>query len=414
MTALAAPARASSANPWPIRAAPSRAVRGSPTLALSTLTAAMWGGLAVQKLALPGNVELTLPVIAAAVAFLVVAGRVRLSLPRLFAFALLAAAIALSQVLAADERDASLPAIAVALALYALFLFVVPLEAGQRMLLLRRFQAMALVVAGLVALQWTFQLAGRPMPSLETVVPEPMLYQSYNYIQPIAWRSVYMKPNGLVMLEASHASQLLAMATVIEVCLFRRWWRVAALVVAQLATFGGTGFVLLLVSLPLFPFHLRGRAATALAALALVVAVGARFTPVWHNFAARSGEVGGEDVSSGNGRFVEPYVFMADRLAADGRTLVSGIGPGNGKYDRDRTAKLVMNPLVKAVVEYGLPTGVVWMVFIHGCVLRGAMPFVVVYMTLVQYDFLNGSLLVPLNLLYCWVLAAAHPRRIAA
>lgn len=379
--------------------------------ALTTLSVTLWLGVLTQKIALPGNVEIAFPIMAVAIAYLLATGRARISLPRLLLFALLVLAIAVGQLLAADHRDISPTAVAMALGLYAVLLVLVPLEAAERMILLRRFQALALVIAAMVAVQWACQLARLGMPGLEALIPPTMLYQSYNYVQALHWGAAYTKPNGLFMLEASFASQILAMAVVIEVCLFRRWGRVAALLVAQLSTFGGTGFLLLLASLILIPFYLRGRGLAILLALFLLVAAGTSFTPVWTNFASRSGELGADDTSSGRGRFVEPYLFMAERLSSSARTLVSGLGPGNGKLDTDRTGQLVMNPVVKATVEYGLVAGVLWMIFVHVGVLCTAMPFVAAFVVLVQYDLLNGSLLVPLNLLYCWILAGAHPVR---
>jgi hypothetical protein len=392
----------------PFRFVPARQTH--PRLALTTLTVAMWLGVLAQKIAVPGNVEITLPILLGAIAFLMAVGRARMSLPRLMVFALLGLAVAVGQAVAADYRNISVPALAMAIAIYGMFLFVVPLKDEERTLLLARFQGLALFIAAMVAVQWAFQLAGLPMPTLEMLIPPSMLFDSYNSVQPLAWKAAYMKPNGIFMLEASHTSQLLAMAVVIEVCTFRRWGRVAALLVAQLSTFGGTGFILLLASGLLLPFHLRGRNLAILAGITLLVAVGTSFTPVWTNFAKRSAEIGAEDTSSGRGRFVEPYLFMVDRLSSDQRTLVSGLGPGNGKLDRDRTGQLVMNPLVKATVEYGLIAGILWMLFIHGCVLRTRMPFAAAFVVIIQYDFLNGSLLVPIHLLYCWVLAGAHAR----
>ncbi|MBB3911816.1 hypothetical protein [Sphingomonas desiccabilis] len=397
--------RVAGTPPWWNAAQPAR-----PQLALTTLTVTMWLGVLTQKIALPGNIEAALPILMAAVLVLMVTGRARLSLPRLLVFALLALTIAISQAAAADHRLISVPALAVAGVIYGTFLFVVPLRDAERMMLLARFQALATFIAAMVAVQWTCQFAGLPMPTLEMLLPRTMLFEAYNSVQPLAWKAAYMKPNGIFMLEASHTSQILAMAVVIEICTFRRWWRVAALLIAQLSTFGGTGFILLLVSALLLPFYLRGRSLAMLGAITLVVAVGTSFTPVWTNFAKRSAEIGGEDTSSGRGRFVEPYLFMVERLSSDKRTLLAGLGPGNGKFDRDRTGQLVMNPLVKATVEYGLIAGMLWMVFIHGCVLRTRMPFVAAFVVIIQYDFLNGSLLVPLHLLYCWVLAGAHAR----
>jgi hypothetical protein len=384
--------------------------RTYPRLALTTLTVTMWLGVLTQKIALPGNVEITLPILLTGIALLVMTGRARLSLPRLLVFALLGVAVALGQAVAADHRDISVPALAMAIAIYGMFLFVVPLTAEERTALLGRFQTLALFIAGMVGIQWACQFAGLPMPTLETLLPQTALFESYNSVQPLAWKAAYMKPNGIFLLEASHTSQLLAMAVVIEICTFRRWGRMAALMVAQLSTFGGTGFILLLASAVLLPFYLSKRSLAALVGITLLVAVGTSFTPVWTNFAKRSAEIGGEDTSSGRGRFVEPYLFMVDRLSSNQRTLISGLGPGNGKLDRDRTGQLVMNPVVKATVEYGLAAGILWMLFIHGCVLRTRMPFVAAFVVLLQYDFLNGSLLVPIHLLYCWILAGAHAR----
>jgi hypothetical protein len=215
------------------------------------------------------------------------------------------------------------------------------------------------------------------------------------------------------MLEASHTSQLLAMGAVIEICVFRRLWAIVALVCAQLASFGGTGVVLLLACAPLFPFYLPRRTMLALLGAAVLIVAGASQTAVWHNFSNRTAELSKPN-SSGNGRFVEPYRFMVETLASSPSAVVSGIGPGNGKESTDRSEQLVMNPLVKAIVEYGLFVGILWMVFIHGCVLRTAAPGIVAVAVLIQYDFLNGSLLVPIHLVYCYILAGAYPRVPAA
>jgi hypothetical protein len=265
-------------------------------------------------------------------------------------------------------------------------------------------------IAAMVGIDWGFQLAGHAMPNLESFVPSSAVYQAYNYIQPLAWRAAYMKPNGFFMLEASHTSQLLAMGLVLEICLFRRWTYIAALIVAQLASFGGTGFVLLLASLVfVVPFYVRGKTLLLLTAVLGLAAAGASQTPLWHNFSKRSGELTTEH-SSGNGRMVEPYVFMVDRIANDRQTLVSGIGPGNGKLDLNRTSELVINPIAKAVVEYGLVAGLLWMLLLHLSVIRTAAPGTAAFIVLVQYDFLNGALIVPIHLVYCYVLAAAYPR----
>ena len=409
MTGFALAPASASVEAIETTAAPAAAA--SDRFTINVLTAILWISVLTQKIALPGNIELPLLALAGGIAVLIWRRRALLSPNRLMLFVALAGAIAIEQAAFAVRRDVSLSAMLVALALYALFVFVIPLERPQILQVLRRFQTVVLFIAAMVGLDWAFQFAGRPMPSFDAFVPPAYLYQAYNYIQPLTWGAAYMKPNGFFMLEASHTSQLLAMGLVLEICLFRRWAYIAALVVAQLASFGGTGFVLLLASLLcVVPFYVRGKTLLLLVLLLVVAAAGASQTPVWHNFSKRSGELTTEH-SSGNGRMVEPYTFMADRIANNRRTLVSGIGPGNGKLDLDRTSQLVINPISKAVVEYGLVAGLLWMLLLHLSVIRTAAPGVAAFVVLIQYDFLNGALIVPIHLVYCYVLAAAYPRR---
>lgn len=386
------------------------AVAPGDRFAINILTAMLWLSVLTQKIALPGNIELPLIVLGGGIALLVARGRAFISPWRLIVLVALAGAIAFQQALFAANRDVSMPAMMVALFLYAAFVFVVPLERPAILLVLRRFQQVALFIAAMVGLDWALQLAGQPMPSFETFVPSAALYRAYNYVQPLTWQARYMKPNGFFMLEASHTSQLLAMALVLEICLFRRWMYIVALIVAQLASFGGTGFVLLLSALVfVVPFYLRGRTLALLGLLLVVAAAGASQTPIWNNFATRSAEFNTKH-SSGHGRMVEPYLFMTDRIANSRRTLVSGLGPGNGKLDQDRTSELVINPITKAIVEYGLFAGVIWMFLLHLTVIRTRAPGVAAFVVLVQYDFLNGALIVPIHLVYCYVLATAYSR----
>jgi len=377
---------------------------------INVLTVVLWASVLTQKLALPGNIELPLLALAGGIIVLMRRRRAFVSPNRLMLFVALAGAITIEQAAFAVRRDVSLPAMLIALGLYVLFVFVVPLERAAILQLLRRFQMIVLFIAAMVGIDWAVQLAGRPMPSFDAFVPEAYLYQAYNYIQPLAWGAAYTKPNGFFMLEASHTSQLLAMGLVLEVCLFRRWAVIAVLIVAQLASFGGTGFVLLLASLVcVVPFYVRGKTLLLLVLLLVAAGAGASQTPVWHNFNNRTSEFTTTH-SSGNGRMVEPYTFMADRIANNRRTLVSGIGPGNGKLSLDVTSELVINPISKAVVEYGLVAGLLWILLLHLSVIRTSAPGVAAFVVLVQYDFLNGALIVPIHLVYCYVLAAAYPR----
>lgn len=376
---------------------------------VAVLVVMLWSSVLLQKFALPGNIELPLVIMVCGLGVLLASGRSMVSLPRLLFFMLLVAAMVISQAVGPDARSFSFQSLMLALPLYAMFVLLVPLERAGILSVLRHFQVIALFIAALVAVQWALQLAGLPIFNVDEKIPPDYLFHSFNYVQPLTWRAQYMKPNAFFMLEASHTSQLLAMGAVIEICVFRRIWAIVALVCAQLASFGGTGVVLLLACLPLFPFYLPRRTILVLLGAAVLIVAGASQTAVWQNFSKRTAELSKPN-SSGNGRFVEPYHFMVETLVSSPSAVVSGVGPGNGKESTDRSQQLVMNPLVKAIVEYGLFVGVLWMVFIHGCILRTAAPGIVAVAVLIQYDFLNGSLLVPIHLVYCYILAGAYPR----
>jgi hypothetical protein len=388
---------------------PAVAVPASTRFPVTVLAIMLWSSVLLQKIALPGNIELPLVIMVVGLGVLVGRGWAKVSLPRLSFLALLIAAMAISQAVAPAARSFSLESMMLAVPLYAMFVLLVPLDRPGIVAVLRHFQRVASFIAAMVALQWAMQLAGVPIPNVDEWIAPQYLYHLFNYVQPLTWGAHYMKPNAFFMLEASHTSQILAMGAVIEICVFRRLWMAIGLICAQLASFGGTGLVLLLACLPLLPFYLSRRTVLGLLGGAVLIAAGVSQTPIWHNFSQRSAELGKPN-SSGNGRFVEPYRFMVETLTSSPTAIVSGIGPGNGKESTDRSEQLVMNPMVKAVVEYGLFVGVIWMVFIHACVLRTAAPGIVAVAVLIQYDFLNGSLLVPIHLVYCYILAGAYAR----
>lgn len=390
-----------------------RAAGATARFPVAVLTVMLWSSVLLQKVALPGNIELPLVIMICGLGVLVASGWAMVSLPRLLFFLMLVAAMVFSQAIVPGARSFSFESMMLALPLYAMFVLLVPLDHAGIASVLRHFQIIALFIAAMVAVQWALQLAGLPIFNVDEKVPPDYLFHSFNYVQPLTWRAQYMKPNAFVMLESSHTSQILAMGAVIEICVFRRIWAIVALICAQLASFGGTGFVLLLACVPLFPFYLPRRTMLVLLGAAVLIVAGASQTAVWHNFSKRSAELSRPN-SSGNGRFVEPYRFMIETLESSPSAVVSGVGPGNGKESTDRSEQLVMNPLVKAIVEYGLFTGIVWMVFIHGCIIRTAAPGIVAVAVLIQYDFLNGSLLVPIHLVYCYILAGAYPRMLSA
>ena len=216
-----------------------------------------------------------------------------------------------------------------------------------------------------------------------------------------------MKPNGFFMLETSHTSQLLAMGLVMEICLFRRYLIFGFIAAAEMSTFGGTGFVLILLSLPIIALYLTPRQVLLLSIAIPLLIGGASVIGVAHNFASRSTEFGKEG-TSGNDRFVRPYRLLAEDATRDNVTALFGIGPGNGGHNGDAAADLITNPPVKAADEFGIPVALLWMGFVVACVSGGVVPLCVTIPILIQYTLLNGALLVPIHIVYLYFLAGLY------
>jgi hypothetical protein len=369
-----------------------------------TASVALWLCVLTQKLAIVANIQAPLLIAIGAVAVLMANGLAFISVSRSVMFCVLVFMITVTHLVGHGGAPFSVLAILLALGIYALFIVVVPISAAAYGRLLVNFQVLAAFIAGLVYLQWAMQFAGLEMLNLETIIPSGQLYVRYNYIQPVHWGSLFNKPNGVFMLEASHASQLLAMALVIELCLLQRLRYIVFLGIAQLSTFGGTGFLLLVLSAPVMLFYFRPQLLLVLLIASPLVMGAAYKLGVVDNFTSRSTEFGVES-SSANGRFVETYRFMARTVVKEPRTIVFGLGAGNAKLDGEVTNKIVLNPLTKLVTEYGIIVALLWLLLIHLCVLRSGAPMCVCFAVLIQYNLLNGSLLMPIHVMYCYLLA---------
>jgi hypothetical protein len=282
--------------------------------------------------------------------------------------------------------------------------------------LLKNFQICAIIIASMVFFQWAQQAVGMKMASMEDYVPHAILFDSYNYIQKIDYFSRWYKPNAFFMLETSHTSQLLAIALVVELCILRRLQIVLYLAVGLVMSFGGTGTIMVILTAPFILRYLSSRTLMAGAVAApIALLIGAKLGFI-DNAVGRSQEFS-HSGTSGSGRFIAPFQIMRDQLVGMHETVFWGIGPGNmSPYQLQHTD--MMNPLSKLVVEYGVPFAILWLVWFHSCVFASRVPFVIAFVTLIQFDLTGGGLLVPIQTYYCLFLCAmfipAQPTKVTA
>lgn len=371
------------------------------------IVGALWGAILSQTLALPGNIEVSAVFLLGAVGLLVITGRAILYPLRLICFAILAGLLSLTSFLALGGA-VSVPALGMLFLLYGVFVFGIPITETTYREILLGFQVLASLIALLALGQWVLQAAGLPFVHLYRVVPGAFIYKTYNYIQLVSYGSTFIKPNGIFMLEASLCSQLLAIAIVFEMIYFRRPVRLLLFAAGVLSTLSGTGVLILLLTAPfLIPYVERRFVIYGLVALVPVL-LGAVAFGVFDYLLHRAGEFG-RGGSSGNGRFVAPYALMSDVAMRGTQEFMVGLGMGNAKLIEGVTGSVVYSPLAKAVMEMGVPLALGWLAYFHVIMLRAVAPAAVIVSMLLLYNFMNGSLLMPIIVAYSYLLVGAYP-----
>ena len=272
------------------------------------------------------------------------------------------------------------------------------------------FQRCMCFVAAAVIVQYLCQAAGLGMPILEDFVPEKIIVKNFVYLQEVVWQSGIMKPNALVMLEASFLSQFLALALIVEFWIFRRNRIMFLFGATLLLTFSGTGMSLAVMTLAFMAYR-RGldRTAVLLLATIAVVALILLATGWLGAITGRLGEFSDPN-ASGSVRFVAPIRRFQDTLASGNpATILWGAGAGF----IDREAGVAWNPPTKMWVEYGLLASVTYWIFLASMI--RAVPSAPIGLGLaLEYLFFGGGALLQPPVIYaCFFLgigyAIAHP-----
>ncbi|HEY6881024.1 MAG TPA: hypothetical protein VI299_23525 [Polyangiales bacterium] len=306
-------------------------------------------------------------------------------------YALFCGTAVLSQVF--GGRDFSPTAMGLMLALYFPLVFRYELQRDDFLRCLRVFQLFMLFIAfDVFALQIMQKLwSAASWPDLNRLAPEALLVPGFNYYRETGWNTGVFQPHAVVFLEVSIVSQFLALAVVIEFEFFKRWGWLAIYVAALLATFAGTGLLMLVFVAPfvmrkLSPKLLLG----GLVAAVVLGAVGASIG--WlDQVMLRLSEVN-QPGSSGYYRFTVPYMQLTESLSSGVRALF-GMGAGNTiESNDDATVVLAVNKLIS---EYGMVTTVAFFtLFFHALFEKTPSRLLAVALA-VFYNLCAGALSVP-------------------
>lgn len=246
---------------------------------------------------------------------------------------------------------------------------------------IRAVQAVGLTVALLGIVQYAMQFVVGPALAfpMENFFPQAFIVDMFNQQAVIRYGEDVYRANGMVMVEPSVFSQLMAICILIEVMTRKRWFYIGVATLAMFLSYSGTGVVLLLASLGVLAL-VRGKIALLLglcAAGCLVVALATVVgnIPYLSVFVARASELGSTG-SSGFARFVGGYYLFEQYLWPDPvRTLV-GYGAGTFKYYMASAAYPVSEMAIfKVIFEFGLLGTLVYFGFLAYCLFRSAAPF---------------------------------------
>ena len=335
------------------------------------------------------SLSVALPCLMVSFIALMIMGDFRISPIRLIAYAAFCATAFFSQAMVG--RGISWFGLAILFAIYLFFIFEMRVTWGFYLRTVAVFQNLMLVACALLLLQhlWQLALGANSIFNIENYVPTQFLYKTYNYIQLINWRSHYIKPNGFIFLEASIASQFLAIALITEMVYFQRLWRLALYGACLVLTFAGTGLLIVALTAPLLLLKLSPRRAIILAIASLILVAVVAATGWFDLISGRLGEfqIAG---SSSNSRFIAPFLSLSHAIS-DPTVIFKGIGAGNIKAGQN----IVWWASTKLVVEYGVLTTISFYTLLCVSLFDRAPSYRVAWALFVLFNFMGGYLAMP-------------------
>jgi hypothetical protein len=262
------------------------------------------------------------------------------------------------------------------------------------------FVTVMLFFCGMIAVEHFVQFAISPAawPDLDKLMPPKWLVPDYNYLQPIFWGTPYHKPNAIVFLEVSILSQFIALALAVEITLFQRPLRLAILAGGLMATFAGTGVLLMALTLPVLLGRLTIRR-MVMVILALTTISYLAYKVGWFDIVSERMDEYKQAGSSANMRFIEPLDRLIEFIGRD-NALFAGIGAGQIEKGRN----FQWWPFTKSAIEYGLIPAIAFYAFFLYALVRNAPSRTLAFVLAVWFTF-EGALLTAINPLTCVVLS---------
>lgn len=289
----------------------------------------------------------------------------------------------------------SAPSFLLLASMYIAYVFVVPDDTNATfqttLRIFRRF-ALIVTVAGICQFFAQILVPGPMLFTFDSFLPDTVLAQNFNYVIPVPGAFELNKSNGFFLLEPSHFSQLVALAIVMEMALFRPSWRLTVLALGLLLSYSGTGLVLCAVFVPLILIHRGyGRLLLAMTVSAFILLMFADLIHLASTF-DRVSEFGSEQ-SSAFARFLSPFYLFSDVVFPHMQTTLFGLGPGSIDPYFSAMDYLVHDPTWgKVFFEYGMVGTIPFAIFLCRCFFSGARSYWLSAAVFFTYLLLGGNL----------------------
>jgi hypothetical protein len=251
-------------------------------------------------------------------------------------------------------------------------------------------------IAGIVQYCAQFVIGSRYAFPIEHFMPSSLITHGYNYLNPLRYGSTTYKANGVVLLEPSFYSQLLAIGFGLEAAGRKRLIRLAGYGAGFVVSFSGTGLIMMAAVLPTLMIGYRRYS------LLLLLVIGG-FTVVAFGqslglglFLERSHEFESTE-SSGYQRYIGPVMLFGQYLWGDPQRWLFGLGAG-------MMTRMTPRPMynaaetgwAKLILEFGLVGASAYFYFLYSCVFRSRQP-VVLRVSLAAMTLLSGILDSPVH-----------------
>jgi hypothetical protein len=213
-----------------------------------------------------------------------------------------------------------------------------------------------IAICGIAA--FVLQFVGLTLFSFSTFLPEQFSFEpSYNVVIPIGDSSRF-KANGLFLVEPSVFSQFMAIGLACEWVTERRPWLVGLFLFALFSAVSGTGWLAVGGFVAYIGLTSGSRGLAAAIAFSCVcilafAAVGFFLPDVTETLTGRVGEFGAQG-SSGNGRFVTPFLVSSYIFDLAPIAFFTGTGPGSADTFSVISYVYGLSTPIKILLEYGI------------------------------------------------------------